>query len=123
AASVESLKAESVVVIDNYGRPLSAAGPQAGEGEGVPLERQQHIEQDLTTRLVAMIEPIVGVGRVRINVNAKLRSETQEQTEERWDPNPVVRGHQIVSHGGAGTTLAAQGVAGARSNLPPDPAP
>src|SRR5262245_8967229 len=87
AASVESLKPESVVIIDNYGRPLSAAGPQASENDGVPLERQQRIEQDLTTRLVAMLEPIVGVGRVRINVNAKLQSETQEQTEERWDPN------------------------------------
>jgi flagellar M-ring protein FliF len=123
AASVESLKPESVVIIDNYGRPLSAAGPQASENEGVPLERQQRIEQDLTARLVAMLEPIVGVGRVRINVNAKLGSETQEQTEERWDPNPVVRGRQIVTHGGAGTTMAAQGIAGARSNLPPDPPP
>jgi flagellar M-ring protein FliF len=123
AASVESLKPESVVIIDNYGRPLSAAGAQASDNEGVPLERQQRIEQDLSARLVAMLEPIVGVGRVRINVNAKLGSETQEQTEERWDPNPVVRGRQVVTHGGGATTMAAQGIAGARSNLPPDPAP
>jgi flagellar M-ring protein FliF len=124
AASVESLKPESVVIIDNYGRPLSAAGPQPAESDGVPLERQQRIEQDLTTRLVAMLEPIVGAGRVRINVNAKLRSETQEQTEERWDPNPVVRSRQSVSHGGAGTTLAAQGIAGAAAATPPpQPAP
>jgi flagellar M-ring protein FliF len=75
---------------------------------------------------VTLIEPIVGPGRVRINVNAKLRSQTQEQTEERWDPNPVVRGRQSVSQGGGSTAMAAaaaQGIAGARSNLPPDPAP
>jgi flagellar M-ring protein FliF len=126
AASVESLKPEAVVIIDNYGRPLSASGQQPDEADGVPFERQMRIEQDLTTRLVAMLEPIVGAGRVRINLNAKLRSETQEQTEERWDPNPVVRSHQSVSQGGAGRsggTPPAQGIAGARSNLPPDPAP
>lgn len=123
AASVESLKPESVVIIDNFGRPLSASGPQPSESDGVPLERQQRIEQDLTTRLVAMLEPIVGVGRVRINVNAKLQSGTQEQTEERWDPNPVVRGRQSVSSGNTGTAPVAQGIAGARSNMPPDPPP
>ena len=125
AASVESLKPESVVIIDNYGRPLSASGQQPEEADGVPLERQQHIERDLTTRLVTLLEPIVGPGRVRINVNAKLRSQTQEQTEERWDPNPVIRSRQSVSQGGGSTAMAAaaQGIAGARSNLPPDPAP
>jgi flagellar M-ring protein FliF len=132
AASVESLKPESVVIIDNFGRPLSDTGLQPDDADGVPLERQQHIEQAMTTRLVTLLEPIVGAGRVRINVNAKLRSQTQEQTEERWDPNPVVRSRQSVSQGGAGAALApgggagtaaAQGIAGARSNLPPDSAP
>ncbi len=122
AASVESLKPESVVIIDNYGRPLSADQPD--EANGVPLERQQRIEQDMTTRLVAMLEPIVGVGRVRINVNATLTSETQEQTEERWDPNPVIRSKQSVSQTGASaTTAVAQTPAGTRSNLPPEPTP
>ena len=126
AASVESLKPESVVIIDNYGRPLSASNQQPEEADGAPLERQQHIEQGMAARLVTLLEPIVGAGRVRINVNAKLRSKTQEQTEERWDPNPVIRSRQSVSQGGGSAALsgpAAQGIAGARSNLPPDPAP
>ena len=124
AASVESLKPESVVIIDNYGRPLSAPEQQTSESDGVPLERQQRIEQDMTTRLVTLLEPIVGPGRVRINVSAKLNSDTQELTEERWDPNPVIRSRQSVSQSAAGaTTLAQAGVAGARSNLPPEPPP
>lgn len=123
AASVESLRPESVVIIDNYGRPLSTQ-EQASEADGVPLERQQRIEQDMTTRLVALLEPIVGPGRVRINVSAKLNSDTQELTEERWDPNPVIRSRQSVSQSAAGATTLAQAVpAGARSNLPPEPPP
>src|SRR5262245_28212905 len=56
AASVESLKPESVVIIDNYGRPLSASNQQPEEVDGVPLERQQHIEQAMTARLVTLLE-------------------------------------------------------------------
>lgn len=121
AASVESLRPESVVIIDNYGRPLSKPQPGDEAVEGVPLERQQRIERDLTTRVVALLEPIVGEGRVRVNVSARLASDSQEQTEEIWDPNPVIRSKQSVIQGSA-AALQAQGVAGSRSNLPADPA-
>jgi flagellar M-ring protein FliF len=136
SASVESLRPESVVIIDNYGRPLSKPSNDADEAAGAPLERQQGIERDLATRVVNMLEPIVGVGRVRVNVSAKLRSDVQDEIEERWDPAPVVRSHQSVIQTGpaprgaaAGTAAAAtaipvvagtsaQGVAGSRANLP-----
>ena len=120
SASVESLRPESVVIIDNFGRPLSRPENSETEVEGVPLERQQRIERDLSTRVIGMLEPIVGAGRVRVNVSATLKSDTQEETEERWDPTPVIRSHQSVSQGSTGAA-AAQGVAGARSNLPADP--
>jgi flagellar M-ring protein FliF len=136
SASVESLRPESVVIIDNYGRPLSKPAGNAEEASGVPLERQQGIERDLSGRVVALLEPIVGIGRVRVNVSAKLRTDAQDEVEERWDPTPVVRSHQSVIQGGAATKgpaagggvplvagATAQGVAGTRVNLPPDPAP
>lgn len=135
SASVESLRPEAVVIIDNYGRPLSKQ-PNDEEAAGPPIERQQGIERDLSTRVVTMLEPIVGVGRVRVNVSAKLRSDVQDEIEERWDPTPVVRSHQSVVQtgptprgaapgaGGPGSTIPtvagtdAQGVAGSRANLP-----
>lgn len=121
AASVESLKPESIVIIDNYGRPLSRAEKELdGPSDGAPLERQLRIERDLATRVVALLEPIVGAGRARVNVSAKLSSDSREETEERWDPTPVVRSRQSASQPTTGTA-AAQGVAGARSNLPPQP--
>jgi flagellar M-ring protein FliF len=124
SASVESLRPESVVIIDNFGRPLSQASQQStDQADGIPLERQQRIERDYNTRLVAMLEPIVGAGRVRVNVTAKLTSGSEEQTEERWDPTPVVRSRQSVTQtsGPGSAGVVPQGVAGARSNLPPDP--
>lgn len=120
SASVESLRPESVVIIDSYGRPLSRTEDPDEAIGGVSLERQQRIERELSNRVVNLIEPIVGPARVRVNVSAKLKSDTSEETEERWDPTPVVRSQQSVSQTANGTATT-QMVAGTRANLPPDP--
>ena len=90
SASVESLRPEAVVIIDNFGRPLSQAESRADAAE-VPsgIERQQRIERDLSdARGRSLLEPIVGAGRVRVNVTAQLKPDTDEETEEQWDPTP-----------------------------------
>jgi flagellar M-ring protein FliF len=129
SASVESLRPEAVVVIDNFGRPLSKPQTEEEAAEGVPLERQQRIERDLTTKVVSLLEPVIGMGRVRVNVSARLSTHTQEETAELWDPTPVIRSRQTVSQSAPGAVgmpaaglAAAQGVAGTRSNLPDEAA-
>jgi flagellar M-ring protein FliF len=85
------------------------------------MEKQQRLERDMATRVVSLLEPVVGQDRVRVNVSARLNSNTEEQTEERFEPtNPVVRSKQTTLDGT--TNGAAQGLAGARGNLP-GPAP
>ena len=125
AGAVEGLRQEAVVIIDNYGRPLSRVADETSDaGSGARLERQRQIERELSARVVSLLEPIVGADHVRVNVSARLRSESQEETEDRWDPTPIVRSRQSVSQGagqgsGPGGQLAvAQGVAGSRANLP-----
>jgi flagellar M-ring protein FliF len=121
SASVESLKPEAVVIIDNFGRPLSKTEDPDDASSSVGIERQQRIERELSARVINLLEPIVGAGRVRVNVTAKLNSDTNEETEEKWDPTPVIRSQQTVSQTANGVAGAAQGVAGSRTNLPPDP--
>jgi flagellar M-ring protein FliF len=121
SASVESLRPEAVVIIDNFGRPLSKPDNAEEIADGVPLERQQRIERDMTNKVIALIEPIVGVGKVRVNVNAKLSADQSESTEEIYDPTPVMRNQQTTTQTGPGVALPATGVAGTRANLPPDP--
>ena len=123
AASVEGLRPEAVVIVDDYGRPL--VRPQE-EGEaasdGLHVERQQQIERDMTLRLVSLLEPVVGENRVRANVSVRLNTQSQEETQEVWDPTTVMRSRQTSSEGAAGMSslvAAAGAVAGARSNLPP----
>jgi flagellar M-ring protein FliF len=121
AAAVEGLSPDAVVILDSYGRPLAQPGPSDDSPSGGPsMERQLVVEKDLSTKLVNLLEPVVGMGRVRVNVAVRLNAASEEQTEERWDPNAaVIRSRQTTSDTTpmAAGSLAAGGVAGARANM------
>lgn len=124
ASAVESLRPESVVIVDTFGRPLSKPNGEP-EMPGPGMEHQQRFERDLTLKVVGLLEPVVGPGRVRVNVSARFSSDTAEETEEVWDQTPVMRSRQSSSDTSAGTSSASKtaragGVAGARANQPPD---
>jgi flagellar M-ring protein FliF len=121
AASVEGLRPEAVVILDSFGRPLARPSEDDNDPLGAAqIERQQRLERDLSTRVIALLEPVVGPDRVRVNVALKLNPQTSEETEERYDPNTVVRSRQISSDQ-ANLPGALGQVAGTRSNLPPQP--
>ncbi len=124
ASSVEELRPESVVVLDTFGRSLTRTSESDDdEATGLHQDRQHRLERELTTKVVTLLEPIVGEGRVRVNVAARLNADSAEETEERWDPTTVLRSKQTSSDVGptpAGyASSAAPGVAGARANTPP----
>lgn len=132
AGAVDGMKSESVVVLDNYGRPLTRPKIDENDPAGAAsVERQQRLEREYSQRVVAMLEPIVGADHVRVNVALSLKRQTTEQTQETWDPNmTVVRSQQTSSEttNSGATALATPppgvvpGTAGTRANLPA-PAP
>lgn len=119
ASSVEGLRPEAVVILDSYGRPL--ARPAGSDDEpmgGAQMEKQQRIERDLTTKVVSLLEPVVGQEGVRVNISVRLDPQSEEATEEKWDPTTqAIRSRQVTGDGAA-LAASAQGLAGARANLP-----
>jgi len=121
AASVEGLRPDAVVILDTFGRPLARPQDDRDDPLGAAqLERQQRLEHEMSERIVALLEPVVGPERVRVNVSMKLNPTSREETEERWDPNSVVRSRQMSADQAttAGTPAL---IAGARANMPADP--
>jgi len=120
ASSVEGLRPEAVVILDSFGRPL--ARPQGSEDEptgGAQMERQQKIEHDLTTKVVSLLEPVVGSEGVRVNVSVRLDPQSEEATEEKWDPaTQAIRSRQVTGDAATLSASSAQGLAGSRANLP-----
>jgi flagellar M-ring protein FliF len=120
AASVEGLRPEAVVLLDSFGRPLARSQDDPNDPLGAAQsERQQRLERDMAQRVVALLEPVVGPDRVRVNVSMKLNPASREETEERWDPNSVVRSKQTTADQTAGP--GAGQIAGTRGNMPVDP--
>ncbi|AMY10438.1 Flagellar M-ring protein [Luteitalea pratensis] len=118
AASVEGLRPEQVVIIDSTGRSLArgAMGQDDGAMAGADLERQQKYERDMGMKVVALLEPVVGVERVRANVSVQLHGASQEQTTEQYDPETVLRSESTLTEGN--TADSNGGIAGAQANLP-----
>ena len=129
ASSVEDLRPEGVVVLDTFGRSLTGKdNPDDQDASGLNLDKQHRLERDLTTKVVALLEPIVGEGHVRVNVAARLNASSAEETEEHWDPATVLRSRQTSSDIGAtpvgailtgGAGIGGTVGAGARANTPP----
>lgn len=116
AASVEGLKAESVVLVDNHGNLLDNA-----ESSGA-VDRKAEIERSVTARVRAMLERVVGGGKVSVVTSADVDEAKVSETQEQFDnDHPALRSESRTVEG-AEAIAGIGGVAGARGNLPGAPA-
>jgi len=119
ASSVPELDPKNVTVVDQYGTLLTAPDGDAPVGlTRTQFEYRQALEQRYAQRIVELLEPTVGVGRVRATVSAELDFTVSEETRERFDPETTLRSEQVSEESRRGEPLA-QGVPGALSNQPP----
>jgi flagellar M-ring protein FliF len=119
AFSVEGLRPEAVVILDGAGRPLTRATIEEDMPGGAgQIEAQQTHERKIAADVVALLEPVVGKDRVRVNVAVKMNRAKVEQTEDRYDPAIVMRSRQVMSDS-TSTVMAPAALAGARGNAVP----
>ena len=95
SSAVEGLAPEAVSVLDmrgnllNRAKRVSDSGSDSGTSEAA-LEYRHTVEQDLTAKLDATLEPLVGSGRFRAAVSADTDLTSGEQSEEHFDPTQSV---------------------------------
>lgn len=119
SSSVEGLDPADVSVVDSRGEMLTSPheeGLASGSGQ---MERQREYEKEMENRIVAILEPVVGKGKVRAKVAMSLDFTKVEKTEERYDPDSqVVRSEQKNVEKSSSSTGGGGGVPGVGSNLP-----
>jgi flagellar M-ring protein FliF len=124
ASSVPELNPKAVSVVDDAGTLLSTTSDEQTNGaDSEKLKYVQQIEQLYTRRILDMIEPLVGVGNVKAQVNADVDFSLVELTSEQHNPNQTpetgaVRSQQLVVDGTPAESQPA-GVPGATTNQPP----
>ena len=120
AASVEGLKPEKVVVIDQFSRILSRSGKDPMIGASDSQKKIQREEEDhLVQRVTDLLEPVVGMGKVRVTAHVDLDFDKVQTNEESFNPQgqveretKVIKDHELKA-GSSG------GVPGTASNVPP----
>jgi flagellar M-ring protein FliF len=111
--SVEQLAPDNVAVIDDAGRVLSMPSAD-GSGTGLTtrqLEIQRSVEHQLSAKIEDMLATVVGIGRARAQVAAKLSFDQVDRTVDTFDPDGQVlqtEQRSETSPGAAGDASGAQ---------------
>jgi flagellar M-ring protein FliF len=120
ASSVPELAASDVTLVDQAGSLLNSPDENAEQAASTrQLEYTRKLEESYQRRIIELLEPMVGPGRVRATVTADMDFTVTEETHENYDPaKTAVRSEQTSNEqrkGGDGP----EGIPGALSNQPP----
>jgi flagellar M-ring protein FliF len=120
ASSVPELSASDVTLVDQAGSLLNSPDENADSAANTrQFEYTRKLEESYQRRILELLEPMIGAGRVRATVTADLDFTVTEETHENYDPQKTaVRSEQTSNElrkGGDG----AEGIPGALSNQPP----
>jgi flagellar M-ring protein FliF len=122
ASAVKGLSPEKISVIDYRGKVLSQS-----DGEhsltGQQLDVRQKIESEMAAKIVQILEPTIGAGKVRPQVSIAMNFQQVEETVEQYDPQgSVIKSTQRDTEN-APNSRSTGGVVGPRSVNPAAAAP
>jgi flagellar M-ring protein FliF len=120
AASVEGLKPEQVVIIDQFSRILSRTGRDPMVGASDSQKKVQREEEDhLVQRVTELLEPVVGLGKVRATARVELDFDKVKLQEERFNPQEQVERSVQQKEEQSTKRDGSAGVPGTPSNVAP----
>lgn len=121
ASAVPGMSASKVTVVDQHGQLLSNAGDDTDGLDATvrQLDLRHRIEEAYSRRIEDLLEPIVGAGHVKAEVNARIDFSAKEMTEEQYEPGKSVVRSEQSTQDRTERSNEALGVPGALSNQPP----
>jgi flagellar M-ring protein FliF len=120
AASVEGLKPDQVVIIDQYSRILSRTGRDPMVGASDAQKKVAREEEDyLVRRVTELLEPVVGIGKVRATAHVDLDFDKVKINEEKFDPQGQVERSVQQKEEKVQKREGGAGVPGTPSNVAP----
>lgn len=118
AQSVEGLKPENIAIVDIYGTLLSKPSDDSEDAvDDSQLTYQKTMENNYTRKIVNLLEPIVGPGRVRANVKLTLDFDKVEMVEESVDPDRIAKVSEKTETSSSTGGARSGGVPGVNSNV------
>lgn len=119
AASIPMMGPDEVTVVDQFGRLLTSDKDNDMSLTNKQFAYTRKLEDSYTDRIIKLLQPIIGEGKVNAQVSASLDFSNVESTREAYDPErSVIRSEQISEQETRDLTQAT-GIPGALSNQPP----
>src|SRR5882672_920313 len=118
ASAVKGLSPDKVAVIDSFGKMLSRSEAE-NSLTGQQLGMRQNVETEMAAKIVQILEPAVGAGKVKPQVSVSMNFQQVEETQENYDPQKAV----IVSSQRQSDTVTGAGPVGGIVGVRPPPPP
>jgi flagellar M-ring protein FliF len=119
ASSIPMLEGGEVAVVDQFGRLLTQDDDSGMAQTNKQYDYSRLLEDNMADRIINLLQPIVGIGKVNAQVAAQLDFSEIESTREAFDPErSVIRSEQISEEKNSGLSKVL-GIPGALSNQPP----
>ncbi len=112
AFGVEGLHPENVTIVDMDGNSLTSRGVEPGAEDDAKKPLRKKLEKELSQKVVSILEPLVGAGKVRATASVTLDYSESQQTEEIYDPQKTVVLSSQKSEERLGSAPAVGGVPG-----------
>lgn len=90
SSSVAGMDSANVSIVDQKGTLLSKALDSEYQASSEQMKFTRELEQEYTQRIMSILSPVVGDGKVRAQVTAELDFTVVETTQENYDPAAVV---------------------------------
>ncbi|HIJ49689.1 MAG TPA: flagellar M-ring protein FliF [Nitrospinae bacterium] len=120
SASVGSIEASNVVIVDVKGNLLSG-GKEPSKGAMMSSSNFKHklrVQKELQVKVIKMLEEALGAGKVIAKISTDLDFEQVERTEETFDPDSqVVRSENQISENSIGA-IPPGGIPGVQALVP-----
>ncbi|HEX3951377.1 MAG TPA: flagellar basal-body MS-ring/collar protein FliF [Steroidobacteraceae bacterium] len=120
ASSVPELSANDVTLVDQAGSLLNSPDDDAEAAASTrQFEQTRKLEESYQQRIIELLEPLLGAGRVRATVTADMDYTVTEETRENYDPQRTAVRSEQTSNETRKSGDGAEGIPGALSNQPP----
>ncbi len=124
SSAVSDLKNENIKLIDQDGTLLQISQEDMDNQKSLTQNKYKNkIEKDYEEKIVELLEPVVGIGRVVANVTMELDFKKIHIQQEIFDPEGTIRSQQTTenTNSSSGSAQTAGGTAGVENNIqPPD---
>ncbi|RXJ83351.1 flagellar basal-body MS-ring/collar protein FliF [Arcobacter cloacae] len=120
ASAVPDLKEENIQLIDQDGSLLELSPEDINNQKSSTQNKyKEDLEEDYSKKIVALLEPFVGVGRVVAKVTVSLDFVKKDIEEEIYNPEGSIRSQQVIENTSTsqGMPNNAGGVAGVDNNI------